>query len=789
MTALDTKVLRDARRMLPQLTATALVMACGIAVFVGMRATMRSLDAACETYYAAERFADAFTHLERAPEAVAETLREMPGVELLETRIVADVRLDMPRIPEPALGRVISLPDHGTAVVNGVRLRSGRLPTPGRYDEVLASEAFATAHALRPGDTLDAVIKGKRQTLRMVGTGISPEYTYALGPASIFPDDLRFGVLWMRREGLAAAYEMTGAFNDVVALVARGASIRDVLHRLDLALAEYGGVGAIERADQPSAFFVANELEQLATLALAFPILFLAVASFLVHMVIGRLLATQREQIAALKAFGYRDIEIGLHYAKLLALVVTIGSLLGILVGSLLGVHLMRLYSQYFRFPHMPFVLGLPETLIAVGATGVAVALGAWASIRRSVRMAPAEALRPESPPIYRPALLERIGLDRVVPPAARIVLREIERKPLRAALTVAGIAMAAALTVANSFTFDSVQRLLVVEFGLSRLDDLELTLIEPRALSTLSDFRHLPGVLHAEPLRTVPVRLRAGHRSRSVTLEGWQQHATLRALIDARLSPVAMPRDGLVLSRKLAEILAVAEGDSLEVEILEGKRRNVTVPISRVVETYVGIAAHMELSALSEILGETPAMNAVAVTFDDRRQAAFHKEQRRTPVIAGVSSRAHTLGSARRLLDQQIGTWMTISLSFSLAMAFGVLYNSVRISVAERTRDIAALRVLGFRRNEIAGILFGELALLVVVALPMGLVGGHALAWALVHSPGFDTEQFRLPYVVSMRWDAVAVLTVVAAAAASALAGWRKIGKMDMVAVLKTRD
>jgi putative ABC transport system permease protein len=789
MTSLDTKVLRDARHMLPQLAATALVMACGIGVFVGMRATMRSLDSARESYYAAERFAHAFTHLERAPDAIADRLRTIPDVERIETRIVADVRLDMPRMAEPALGRIISLPDHGAPAVNGVRLRSGRRPAPGRYEEVLASEAFAVAHRLHLGDTIDAVIKGKRQTLVVVGTAISPEYTYALGPASIFPDDRRFGVLWMRREGLAAAYDMTGAFNDVVVRTARNASIRDVLHRLDLALAEYGGVGAIARADQPSAFFVANELEQLATLALVFPLLFLAVASFLVHMVVGRLLATQREQIAALKAFGYRDVEIGFHYAKLLSLLVVMGSLLGVLLGSWLGIHMMRMYSEYFRFPEMPFVLGSVEAIIAIGATSVAAGIGAWGAVRRAVRMPPAEALRPAAPPIYRPALLERLGLDRAVRPATRIVLREIERRPLRSGLTVAGIAMATALTVANAFTFDSVHRLLVVEFGLSRLDDLQLTLFEPRALSTLSDFRHMPGVLLAEPLRTVPVRLRAAHRSRAVTLEGWEADATLRAFVDQRLEPVRMPREGLVLSRKLADILAVEAGDPLEVEILEGKRRAAIVPISRVVETYVGISAHMELTAMSRMLGETSAMNAVALSFDDRYRDAFHAEQRRTPLIAGVSSRASALGSARRLLDEHVGTWMTISLGFSLVMAFGVLYNSVRISIAERTRDIAALRVLGFRRNEIAEVLFGELAVLTAIALPFGLALGRALAWILVHSPGFDTEQFRLPYVIAPRTDAIAVLTVIAAAAASALAGWQKIGKMDMVAILKTRD
>jgi putative ABC transport system permease protein len=196
-----------------------------------------------------------------------------------------------------------------------------------------------------------------------------------------------------------------------------------------------------------------------------------------------------------------------------------------------------------------------------------------------------------------------------------------------------------------------------------------------------------------------------------------------------------------------------------------------------------------MELTALSEVLGEALAMNGVALSFDDRHREAFYREQRRTPVIAGVSSREQALSSARRLLDQHVGTWMTISLSFALVMAFGILYNSVRISVAERTRDIAALRVLGFRRNEIAGVLFGELALLTALAVPVGLLLGRALAWVLVHSPGFDTEQFRIPYVISTRTDAIAVLTVVIAAATSALAGWQKIGKMDMVAILKTRD
>lgn len=789
MGVLDRKALRDAVRMSAQLGATALVMACGIAVFVGMRATMRSLEQACAEYYAAERFAHVFAGIERAPQSHARRLEAVPGVERIETRVVADVRLDMQGMDEPATGRIVSLPDLGAPLVNGVRLRSGRWPEPGRYSEVLAGEAFAEAHGLKPGAEIDAVIKGRQQRLRVVGIAISPEYTYAIGPGTIFPDNRRFGVLWMRRKGLAAAFEMEGAFNDVAIRVARDASVRDVIHRVDVELAEFGGTGAIARADQSSAFFVANELRQLGTLAFVFPLLFLGVASFLVHMVIGRLLRTQREQIAAMKAFGYRDREVALHYAKLAGLVVAAGVVSGLAFGAALGEHMLGMYAEFFRFPSLPFALGAREALEAAAATSLAAGVGAMSSVRRSAALPPAEALRPEAPPTYRPAVLERLGLDRLVPTTARIVLREIERAPLRAGLTVVGIALATGLTIANAFTFDSMQRLLAVEFGLGRRDDLQIVLTEPRAVSSLADFRRLPGVIHAEPVRAVPVRLHAGHRWRSVTLQGWNAEATLRAVLDNRLVPVELPGEGILLSRKLAEILEAGPGQSVVVEILEGKRTRVEVVVARVVESYVGIAAYMDLGALSRLLGEAPTMNSVLVEFDGERAGDFHARRRLAPVVAGVSSRAEALGSARDLLDRHVGTWMTISLSFSLVMAVGVMYNSVRISLAERARALASLRVLGFRRREVASILFGELAVLTVVALPLGVALGHVLAWMLVHSRGFDTEQFRLPLVISPRTHALAVLTITIAGVVSALAAWRKIGNMDLIAVLKTRD
>jgi putative ABC transport system permease protein len=499
--------------------------------------------------------------------------------------------------------------------------------------------------------------------------------------------------------------------------------------------------------------------------------------------------ATQREQIAVIKAFGYSDRAVGVHYAKIVALVAGPGAAAGVLVAGSLGAAMTRLYARYFRFPELPLALGATEVIEGLAISAVAATLGAWAAIRRTVVLPPAEAMRPEAPLAYRPALLERLGFARLVPPIARMVVREIERRPLRSLLTVAGISAATGLTVFNAFTFDSVRHMLNVQFGLTRREDVHLTFSEPRSTGALSAVRKLPGVVYAEPFRAVPARIRAGLRARRVAIEGMPERGVLQALLDAELRPLAIPSEGLVVSRKLAEILGVSAGDHVTVEVLEGRRRTVSVPIARIAETFVGISAYMRLASLGRVLGEGESMDGAWLLVDDGRTEALHARVKEVPLIASVMERDRMLHSARRLLDEHVGTWIAFGLSFALVMAMGVLYNAVRVTLAERARELASLRVLGFRRGEVCAILFGQLALLLLVAVPLGLGFGWLLAAALVRSPGFNTEQFRLPLVISPATYAIAVATVLVGAILSSWTAWRKLDAMDIVEALKARD
>jgi putative ABC transport system permease protein len=787
--AIDVKVLRDLWRQRGQFGAIVLVIACGVGAYLAMSSTIRSLRAARAGYYAEQRFGHVFASLARAPESLARRLGEIPGVQAFETRVVADVILDVPGRTKAATGRIVSLPDRGRPAVNNVSLRRGRYPEPGRWEEVVAGEAFVEAHGFELGQTLGAILEGARVELSIVGVGLSPEYTYSVGPGQLFPDDSGFGVFWMRREGLARALDMDGAFNDLSLRLGRDAAVQEVIACTDRLLADHGGRGAIAREDQLSAFFLANELRQLVAFVLFVPTLFLVVASFLLEIVLGRLVAGQRGDIAALKAFGYRDRDVGLHYAKTIGLVVAMGWLAGLALGDWMGGSMTRMYSDYYRFPTLEHRLGLGAPLEALALCALGAGLGAWGAIRRTVALPPAEAMRPLAPTAYRPTVLERLGLADALPTAVRIVLREIERYPRRAALSIAAVAMATALTVVMTFTLDSVRRMLNLQFGIAQREDVQLVLAQPRATGVLSELRALPGVLHAEPLRNVPVELRAGRRHERATITGLPADARLGALLDADLREVALPPEGLVLARKLAELLDVRAGESLDLQVLEGRRPAARVPVTRLVETFVGTAAYMELGALARLLGEPPTLDSARLLVDDGLLPALHAQVKRTPMLAGIQVRDDMLTNVRRMLDENLGTMILISLGFALALAFGVLYNTARITLAERARELATLRVLGYRRSEVGAILIYEMVVLVLVALPLGLAAGYGLAAILVRTPGYDTEQFRLPLVVSSATYATAVAAVLVAGAVSGWSAWRRLDRFDIVEVLKSRD
>ncbi len=785
--AVDRKMLRDLWSMKGQAIAIAFVVVAGVTTYVSMISTYDTLEVTLERYYREYRFAEGFASVRRAPDHVAERLRRVAGIGEVETRVVAEVNLEVPDFPDPVTGRIISLPAGRQPSLDRLHVREGRLVGAGREDEVLVNEAFAEAHGLALADSLTAIISGRRRTLTVVGVASSPPYLMAADPAAFFPDPERFGVLWMDRSALAAAYDMEGAFNHVSFTLAPGASIEAVTARVDLVLDRYGAVGAHGRDEQHSHALMMEQFDQLEGIAALLPFVFLAVAAFLLNIVVTRLIRLQREQIAVLKAFGYRDLDVGLHYVKLVLIIAVAGVIGGTALGVWAGRATSDLFLEYFHFPYLDYTLRPAVVATAVVLTTIASTVGVVRSVRQAVRLPPAEAMRPPPPPVYRATIVERIGLHRALDQPTRIILRNLERQPLKAFLTVLGIAAACAILITGLFFGDVVDHMVRTQYGLAQRENVTVTFVEPRSRSALHELRALPGVQFAEPFRSVPVRLRHGHRSYDVAIEGTPTDAHLRRIIDTDLRPVPVPPEVIMLADRLADILRVRPGDQVEVEVMEGRRRTHNVTVTGLAEQYIGLATYMELTALNRLVGEGRWISGAHLLIDERHEAALNQSLRDRPDVASIVSLEDAIAGYMDTAAETLLAFTFILTLFAGIIAFGVVYNSMRISLSERDRELASMRVLGFRRREVSYILLGEAALLVLLAIPLGFVLGVGLA----HLAGtvWATDVFALPVVLTRATFGTAAVIVILSAVVSGLMVRRRLNRLDLIGVLKTRE
>jgi len=784
---LDRKLLRNLGTLKGQVVTIALVVACGVAGFTTMRSTWSSLLNSRDAYYERYRFADVFAQVKRAPESLAVRIEALDGVASVYTRVVDTITLPIEGMPDPAVGRVVSLPRSGRPPMNDLALQQGRLPEPGHNDEVVVLDAFAEAHQLEPGDTLPAVLNGTLRQLRVVGTAMSPEYIFAIDPGDIAPDDKKFGVLWMEREAVAAAFDMEGAFNDVCIRMQRGASQDNLLSDLDRLLEPYGGFGAVGRDRQISNFYIEQEMAQLELQATMVPSIFLAVAAFLLNVVLSRLVQLQRPQIAALKALGYSDRAIGWHFLKLVSVIVLLGVALGIALGGWLGREMTELYTEYFRLPTLKYELDVAVVVSASAVSLLAAVVGGMGAVKSVVSLPPAEAMRPPPPASYKRMLVERLGVGKVLGESATMVLREIRRRPARFLMSTIGISMAVGILVVARFFMDAMDFLVDDYMQMATTEDLAVTFLQPEPERARRELEHLPGVYRAEGLRIVPVRYRAGHRWRESALIGYPEVMEMRRLVDDEMHEFQPPEDGVLLTRLLGEILHVRPGDFVTVELLEGNRQTLRVPVAGLVDEMFGLQGHMRADALSRLLGEEPSVSQVLLDVDTERIDEVYAALRERPGVRRIASRMAAIDHFRDQSGRTTGVMTLILTLFAVTIAVGVVYNNARISLSTRNRDLASLRVLGFTRREVAAILLGEIAAQVILALPIGLVVGRKLAQAMLDSA--YQEAWRMPAVISDQTFAFASLITIAAALFSAWLVREKLARLDLIGVLKTRE
>jgi len=787
MRALHIKLVRDLTRLWSQSLAIALVMAAGVATFILGVGAYHALSSTRTQYYQTSRFADIFVNVTRAPNEIARDIANTVGVEAADPRIVKIALTDIEGMEEPAAVELVSIAKNNDHSLNQIYLRSGRLPDPESTDEAVASEAFAKMHGLQRGGAIKVLINGRLRPIKITGTALSPEFIYALGPGDIMPDDRRFGVLWMPERSLAATYDLEGAFSNLVVRLMPGVAVEPFIEEVDRKLERYGGSGAYGRKDQTSHAFLDAELRHLQAMSRVLPPIFLLVSSFLVNMTLSRLVTLEREQVALLKAIGYSSWAIARHYISFVSLIAAMGIFIGVISGVWLGSELAKIYARYFSFPFLVFSSDPMIYVLAALTTAASAALGAIKAVSDVSWLPPAVAMSPPVPLQYRKMFKGALDLGRFVQQSTVIVARHLLRWPWRTAGGVLGMALACSILVGSLWTFGSVDYMIDATFYRAERQDASISFTDARPISALFAIARLPGVLRAEPYRVAPVKIRNGAAERRLVITGKPQDTDLSRILDDKMNVVTLPGKGLVVSSALADILRLKIGDMASVEFTEGERKTFQIPVTGIITAYLGLSAFMNLDALNRLLGEDQMISGVNLQIDRLKQAELFKEIKSIPSANFIVLQKVSLKKFKDTLAETINLMITVYVVLACIITFGVVYNFARISLSEQGREMASLRVLGFTRGEVSFLLLSELIVIVLVAQPVGWLIGRVVAFFMTKE--FSSELYRIPLVINSSVYAWASLAVMAAAALSGLIVRRRIDRLDMIAVLKTRE
>ena len=787
MTVLNRKLARDLLKMKGQSLAIAVLIALAVGTFVGAASTHRSLERSRDTYYAEYRFGDIFAEVARAPNLLEDAFRALTGVEEVQLRLAASGLISLPGYDEPVSARIVGLPETGEPNLGRVYIRKGRLPEPGQSDEAVVSEAFAEKQGLMPGDTLSILVDGRYHALRISGVGLSPEHVYEVRPGDLFPDNERFGILWVRQSVLETALGMKGAFNEAVFKLSRGASEADVIAAVDRLLAPYGGLGAYGRDLHVSARFISEELKQLKATAFFVPAIFLLVAVFLLNIIAGRVVSIQREQIATLKALGFSNRTVAAHYVAMVSTMVLLGTAAGGLIGYGFGLGMTKMYEGYYRFARLDYTISSLEMVVGALAAFTAGLIGTLGAVRRAVALKPAEAMRPAAPPVFRRSLMERLGISRLLSVPGRMVFRNLTRKPLRAAASCLGIALAVALLITGLFFSDAMDIIIDTQFRRSQRQDLTVTFSRPVAAEAVYEIRRLPGVTAVEPRRAVSAVLRHGYRSYRTAVQGMPANGTLQRILSKDGVILDIPSEGLMLSETLAENLGATVGDRIEVALLEGKRNTRFATVTAIADEPFGTSAYAAIDTAVSLAGTGPDITSALLRIDSADKNRLFRILGAMPTTGAVTSREAMLHSFDEMTQEVLLFFAGAISLFAAAMAMGVVYNAGRISLSERERELATMRVVGMTRAEISGVLLGELFSLIAAALPMGCVIGYGFAKAVAEAS--STEMYRVPLFVSPRTYVFAMGTVLLSSLAVAFLVRRRLDRLDLISVLKTKE
>ena len=792
MTTLDRKLLRDIGRVKGMLAAVISIIAVGAGCLVGMLSTSDNLRIARDSYYSHCRMADFWIDLKKIPTSDLAEIAGRGGVSEVMGRIEFPVVVDIEGVNEPICGKVISLPEESGSTINGIVMRRGSYFTPERRDEVIVSEKFAAARGLAPGGFLTLVLNGRKQSLFVVGTAISSEFMYLTPPNATVPEPARYGVFWIKREYAEDVFGFHGACNSVVGMLSPEAKQdpRAALDAVERRFAPYGVMMKTPLKDQFSNLNLCSELSSLAMQAMTLPLVFLGVAALVLNVVMLRMAEQQRTIIGTLKALGVRNSAIFAHFLKFGLFVGLAGGVIGCGLGWMISWGMTSMYAEFYTFPCLENHAYASTMLFAVLVAVFFAAMGTLHGVDAILRLSPAESMRPSPPSSGGGVTLERIGwLWRRLGFRWQMVLRGLLRQRGRTAVGVLSAALGSGMVLMSLGLVDSLNYMIRLQFDKVMLADYNISLRDEVGLDAVGEAARMPGVERLEATLDMPCEFRHGNRRKISALTGIAEGAALTVPTDPDGKAVKVPSSGLLMSKRLAEILDIREGGLVEITPLKGERRPVYAEVAGVVDSVFGLPVYTEYRHLCRILGQEAPVSSIQVRSfrspDDLR--GFFKEMKKSPELASVVISEWQKWHLQNDLIAKLKLMTFVMIAFAAVIFFGSILNAALISISERRREISTFRVLGYHSLEVGQLFVRETMLVNLLGTAVGLPIGLQMLSALCGL--FGNEMFSVPCQVEpLTWLYSLLLSVAFVLAANVIIQ-RIIDKLDWPEALKLKE
>lgn len=787
MNILFRKLIRDIKEAKGQFISIFIVVTLGVMFYSGINGTFRNLSIAKDEYYKEYRFADIWADVYKAPESIVKRVKSLPFVKAAEGRIIKDTSMDI--AGESATVRLITLPDKKKDIVNDIAMQSGSYFSAEDINQCILEDGFLKANGFKIGDYIYPIINGNKVKMKIIGSARSPEFVYPLKDGSeLMVDYTKFGIIYIKESFGQAIFGLDGSVNNISLLLKDGYDVEDAKDEIEKALRTYGVSNVIDRDGQISNSMLKTEIEGLKSSGSAFPVLFFIIASAIIYIMMGRMIENQRKQIGVLKAFGFTDMQILSHYLSYSIIVAVFGSLAGSVLGMYLSDALTKLENMYFNLPLADMRiygdLAIPSSLMVLFFC----LLAGYNSCKTVFKIMPGEAMRPKAPKAGKKVFLEKIDfLWNRISDIWKMIIRNMLRYKRRSLMISMGVVFSMILLMIAFGMMDTINFMVEQQYKNIQNYDIKVSFSKLLNMDEINTIRNIPHIVKMEPVLETGVEISNGWRKKDVGFTALIRDPEIYRVTDDKGNALKLPEKGIMIPQKLADSLGLKKYDRAYIKPYFPEKEKRQVPIAGIAAQYIGLNVYSSMDSVNYIFGEGTMANAAVLKLDDDAFEEYVKDKLKDmPAVNSVQSKSDSLNALMKNMGVMASS-MGIFIVLAAVLSIAVLYNITTINIFERQRELATLKVLGFKDSEIKRLIFYENYLITIIGIVIALPFGKWLGEYIMSMT--DTDAYSFQFILKFKTYVLSIVLTFVFTVITNFVLMRKIKSIDMVETLKSGE